>query len=90
MIKDQEYDYFYEEGDRKYCYPNSNVLINKLNIRDPDILWNAERELTEQRYYALIKMGVTGDFSLKNVAAHSRDFSRELAATSFIFSLHMV
>jgi F-type H+-transporting ATPase subunit gamma len=30
-------------------------------------LWNAERELTEQRYYALIKMGVTGDFSLKHL-----------------------
>jgi hypothetical protein len=29
MIKDQEYDYFYEEGDRNYCYPNSNVLISE-------------------------------------------------------------
>lgn len=44
-MKDQEYDYFYDdEQDVKYCYPGTNVLKNKLNIRDLDILHEAERD----------------------------------------------
>jgi cell filamentation protein len=41
-VKDQEYDYFYDEGDKKYCYPGTNVLKNKLDIRDLDFLHQAE------------------------------------------------
>lgn len=44
-MKDQEYDYFYEdEQDAKYCYPGTNVLKNKLDIRDLDTLHEAERD----------------------------------------------
>ena len=44
-MKDQEYNYFYEDkGDTKYCYPGTNVLRNKLNIQDLDILHEAERD----------------------------------------------
>ena len=32
--------------DDRYCYPDSEVLINKLNIRDKDDLFKAEKELT--------------------------------------------
>lgn len=39
------YDYEYE-WDKEYCYPNSNVLINKLNIKTYDELVVAEREIT--------------------------------------------
>lgn len=39
----------YEISDTIYCYPGSNVLKNKLNIRDADTLENAERELTAIR-----------------------------------------
>ena len=36
-MKDQEYDYFYDdEQDAKYCYPGTNVLKNKLDIRDKE------------------------------------------------------
>lgn len=34
----------------RYCYPNSEVLINLLNIRDPDDLAQAEAEFTAERY----------------------------------------
>lgn len=40
-----EYNYEYE-WDSRYCYPNSNVLINKLGITDADELRIAEREIT--------------------------------------------
>lgn len=32
-MSDPKYSYSYE-GNNFYCYENSNVLINKLNIRD--------------------------------------------------------
>ena len=58
-MKDQEYDYFYEdEGDVKYCYPGSNVLKNKFNIRNLDFLHEAERDYSSVRQAELAKQGV--------------------------------
>lgn len=37
----------YGTGHDPYCYPNSQVLKNKLGIQDESILENAERELSE-------------------------------------------
>lgn len=34
----------------KYCYPNSDVLVNLLNIRDSALLDEAEAEFTAERY----------------------------------------
>lgn len=42
------YDYS-TEWDHRYCYPHSNVLINKLGIEDAEKLRNAEREITSVR-----------------------------------------
>lgn len=33
-----------------YCYPNSDVLINLLDIQDSDTLNKAETEFTAERY----------------------------------------
>ena len=49
MISDYSYSY---EWDREYCYPDSNVLINKLNIHDADALRIAKREITSLRLSA--------------------------------------
>lgn len=69
-MKDQEYDYFYEdEGDKEYCYPGTNVLKNKLNIRDLDFLHEAERDYSAVRQAELMQKGVTGDFSLNHLCA---------------------
>lgn len=35
--------------DSVYCYPETDILINKLNIHDDSILQEAERELTSRR-----------------------------------------
>ena len=35
--------------DDKYCYPGSNVLINRLNIQNAKELFEAEKELTAIR-----------------------------------------
>jgi cell filamentation protein len=34
----------------KYCYPNSDVLINLSDIRDSNLLDEAEVEFTAERY----------------------------------------
>lgn len=34
----------------KYCYPDSDVLVNRLDIRDADALDEAEAEFTAERY----------------------------------------
>ena len=55
-MKDQEYDYFYDdEQDAKYCYPGTNVLKNKLDIRDLDTLHEAERDYSAVRQAELVK-----------------------------------
>ncbi len=69
-MKDQEYDYFYDdEQDAKYCYPGTNVLKNKLDIRDLDRLHEAERDYSSVRQAQLSNMGVTGDFSFKHLCS---------------------
>ena len=40
-------DKYGEMDDSIYCYPDSDVLKNKLNIQDAEILQQAELELTE-------------------------------------------
>ena len=69
-MKDQEYDYFYDdEQDAKYCYPGTNVLKNKLDIRDLDTLHEAERDYSAVRQAELVGQGVTGDFSFKHLCS---------------------
>ncbi len=43
-------------ADNKYCYPNSNVLKNKLNITNKKYLFEAEVQLTSIRLQELHMM----------------------------------
>lgn len=56
--------------DSRYCYPDSDVLVNKLNIRDKDDLFTAEVELTSIRLNELQNAPIEGSFDfnhLKNI-----------------------
>ena len=46
-----------------YCYPDSDVLKNKLNIRDRDELKQAEEEITALRQYMLMESPIKGRFT---------------------------
>lgn len=59
-------------SDTKYCYPDSDVLINKLDIRDIDKLHKFERKLTMIRLSELFDNPIKGDFDFK----HLRDIHR--------------
>jgi len=52
----------------KYCYPNSDVLINLLDIRDSGKLADAEAEFTAERYrtYEPYKLSLS-DFSFEHL-----------------------
>lgn len=53
--------------DRIYCYPNSDVLLNELNICDADKLHDAERKLTALRIMELVENPIQGKFDLKHL-----------------------
>lgn len=46
-----------------YCYPDSDVLKNKLNIRDRDELKQAEEEITSLKQYMLLESPIRGRFT---------------------------
>ena len=53
------------EGDDFYCYPNSNVLMNKLGIRDYDVLQEIERDISYAKIVSLGANPIKGVFNLK-------------------------
>ena len=55
--------------DKKYCYPDSDVLINKLNITDAGELFEAEKELTAIRLRELQENPVKGKFDFAHLKA---------------------
>lgn len=59
----------YDEYDKKYCYPGTNVLKNNLNIKNQNELNHAERELTSLRIYELEMHPIKGNFDLKHLQA---------------------
>ena len=64
--------------DTKYCYPDSDVLINKLNIRDNDKLSNVERELIAHRQKDLLVHPISGQFDLKHLQAIHKHLFQDL------------
>ena len=55
--------------DNKYCYPNSEVLRNKLNITDKNELFEAEKELTAIRLKELQDKPIKGKFDFRHLKA---------------------
>ena len=52
----------YTDNDSKYCYPNSFVLINKLNIKDFNTLKSAEADFVSARLFELENQSIKGYF----------------------------
>lgn len=52
-----------------YCYPDSRVLKNKLNIHDFDELSFAERKLAKYRSRELLESPIVGRFDFKHLKA---------------------
>lgn len=52
-----------EKFDKIYCYPNSDVLINKLNIRDSETLKKYETRIVLAKMYILRQKTENKDYS---------------------------
>lgn len=61
-----QYNYEYE-WDSKYCYPNSYVLKNKLNITDAKAFSVAEREITSITLLQLVEYPVKGNLDFNHL-----------------------
>lgn len=64
MSKDYNYSYEY---DIRYCYPNSNVLKDKLGIKDSDRLKEAELEITSLKIAKARIQKVNGNFDFEHL-----------------------
>ena len=54
-------------ADRIYCYPNSDVLKNKIGIQDMEKLQRLERLLTMLRILELVDKPIQGKFDLQHL-----------------------
>ena len=75
MKQDYEYDY---DWDSSYCYPNSSILINKLGIKDKQMLNVAEREITTMRVSQIMEQPCKGSFDLKHLQAIHKFLFRDV------------
>ena len=63
---DRDYSYSYE-FDERYCYPHSDILMNKLGIRVAEELKKAEREITSVRLANARVHKIKGNFDLQHL-----------------------
>jgi len=56
-----KYDYTYG-GSEGYCYPRTDILINKLGIMDERALTTAEREITSLKLLILFDKPASGEY----------------------------
>ncbi len=57
----------YEPRNSNYCYPGTDVLVNKLNIKDKSTLQKFEAKITAAKLLALRQKGIIGNFDAKHL-----------------------
>lgn len=67
-----------------YCYPDSSVLKNKLDIRDPALLRKVETDLSTARQAEIFRTPVVGRFT----ATHLCNIHRKLLGDVYSFAGH--
>ena len=70
--------------DTKYCYPDTDILINKLDIRDLDKLHIFERKLTMLRLLELLDKPINGKFDFKHLQAIHKEIRRMKEENEFL------
>lgn len=53
--------------DKVYCYPDTSILINRLDIHDKDKLLTAETSLVAVRLYQLYQIPIKGKFDYSHL-----------------------
>lgn len=75
-----KYSYEYkDDGDIKYCYPGTKVLINKFHIHNEQQLSMVEQEISIVKA-AILTDSITGNFDLE----HLKNIHKFLFSQSYI------
>lgn len=61
----------YETRDSKYCYENTNVLINTLDIKDKEVLYKFEKQVVLAKLFELRKNEQIGNFDIGHFLRNS-------------------
>lgn len=56
----------YDAVNSIYCYKGTNVLVNKLDIKDSKVLLEYEKRIVALKLIALHKQGITGNFDVNH------------------------
>jgi cell filamentation protein len=70
----------YGSEDSQYCYPGTNVLKNKLDIKDKELLEEADALYSAQRLLELQANPIEGNFDLQDLY----DFAGEIGEEDII------
>ena len=65
-------------ADRVYCYPDSDVLVNKLGIREKEKLSVFEKKLTMLRLLEIVDNPMEGEFDFAHLKAIHRYIFQDL------------
>lgn len=57
----------YENRHSIYCYPNTDILINKLDLKDNTLLQKYEAKITAAKLLALRQKGIIGTFNSQHI-----------------------
>lgn len=72
----------YENRHSIYCYPDTDILINRLDLKDNAILQKYEAKITAAKLLALRQKGIIGEFDSK----HIRDIHKYLFEDIYPFA----
>ena len=64
-----KYKYSYLDEKGIYCYQNSDVLINKLNIQDEETFYKVERLYSGLRQSELLDKPIEGNLDFEHLKA---------------------
>ena len=64
--------------DKIYCYPDTSILINKLDIHDKTLLLQAETRLASIRLYQLQEKPIRGNFDYDHLCSIHRHIFKDL------------
>lgn len=67
-------------SDTVYCYPETDVLINKLNIHNSERLRDAERDITSRRLLQLYQRPIKGNFDYAHLKKIHRFIFQDIYA----------
>lgn len=73
---------FYESDPDPYCYPESDVLINRFDLRDPEELREVESDLSALAEAELHHNPVVGSFDMN----HLREIHRRLFGDVYVWA----